>query len=149
MVSVEYSEAIVEVLDILNHSEEEIIEKIPKKLIDFFEENKSNTYKSNLDHNKTLEQMNLKKKTRAIITMIYVNYLCDNNERKYIEKILQQNEIKYQEELKKKYNVNNLFRERKQEEIDDVNENETAMLEYKKSTFKKIIMKIKKLFKKN
>ena len=32
MISVEYSEAIVEVLDILNHSDDNIIEKIPKKI---------------------------------------------------------------------------------------------------------------------
>ena len=30
MISVEYSEAIVEVLDILNHSDDNIIEKYPK-----------------------------------------------------------------------------------------------------------------------
>ena len=40
MVSTEYSEAIVEVLDILHYSEDDIIEKIPKKLIEFWERNK-------------------------------------------------------------------------------------------------------------
>ena len=45
MVSTEYSEAIVEVLDILHYSEDDIIEKIPKKLIEFWERNKSTTYK--------------------------------------------------------------------------------------------------------
>ena len=52
MVSVEYSEAIVEVLEILEYSDDNIIEKIPKSLIEFWQRNKSQTYTPNLDHNK-------------------------------------------------------------------------------------------------
>ena len=51
MANIEYSEAIVEVLEILEYSDDNILEKIPKKLIKFWERNKSKTYKPNLDHN--------------------------------------------------------------------------------------------------
>ena len=60
MVSTEYSEAIVEVLDILQYSDDYIIERIPKKLIEFWERNKSTTYKPNLDHSKPINEMKLK-----------------------------------------------------------------------------------------
>ena len=81
MVSIEYSEAIVEVLEILQYSDDNIIEKIPKKLIEFWKRNKSTTYKPNLDHSKSINEMDLKKKTKSIISMIYLNYLCDDEEK--------------------------------------------------------------------
>lgn len=49
MVSVAYSEAAVEVLDILKHTREEDVNKIPKKFIEFLENNKSKTYIADLD----------------------------------------------------------------------------------------------------
>ena len=77
MISVEYSEAISEVLDILENSDDTISKKIPNKLIEFWQRNKSTTYKPNLDHSKTINEMKLKEKTKDIITMIYLNYLYD------------------------------------------------------------------------
>ncbi len=103
MVSIEYSEAIVEVLEILQYSDDNIIEKIPKKLIEFWQRNKSTTYKPNLDHSKSINEMNLKKKTKSIISMIYLNYLCDNEEKNNIELILKDNEEKYQQ------NISNIY----------------------------------------
>ena len=88
MVSAEYSEAISEVLDILQNSDESIVKRIPRKLIEFLEKNKSSTYIPNLDHNKTINEMDLKDKTRDIITMIYLQYLCDTDEKKGIKKVL-------------------------------------------------------------
>ena len=41
MVSEEYSEAVVEVLDIIEHTRKTDVEKIPKKLLNFFESVKS------------------------------------------------------------------------------------------------------------
>ena len=38
MVSVEYKEAITEVLDILYNSDEDLLGRVPKKLIDFWGE---------------------------------------------------------------------------------------------------------------
>ena len=57
MVSIEYSEAIVEVLEILEYSDDSIIEKIPKELIEFWQRNKSTTYKPKLDHDKSINEI--------------------------------------------------------------------------------------------
>ena len=113
MVSVEYSEAIVEVLEILENSDENIYKKVPNKLIEFWQRNKSTTYKPNLDHNKSLNEMNLKQKTKDIITMIYLNYLCGENEKETIINTLKKNEENYQIMLREKYNPDNLFKNRK------------------------------------
>lgn len=97
----EYKEAIAETLDILYNSDKYIINKIPKKLIDFFEENKSQTYKSNLDYNQEITEMNLKPKTKSIISMLYLNYICDKDEKIKLRKKMEQNEKVYQEILSK------------------------------------------------
>ncbi len=102
MINNEYREAIVEVLDILQHSEKNIIEKIPKKLIEFWEKNKSDTYNPDLDHSKSIDEMNLKNKTKSIITMIYLNYLCEGIEKQKIKLILKNNESQYQKSIKRK-----------------------------------------------
>ena len=148
MVSIEYSEAIVEVLEILQYSDDNIIKKIPKKLIEFWQRNKSTTYKPNLDHSKSINEMDLKKKTKSIISMIYLNYLCDDEEKNNIKLILKDNEEKYQQKLREKYNPDNIFKKynQKQEVAENVVATNMAMVEYKELIFKKIINTIKRFF---
>lgn len=145
MVSVEYSEAIVEVLDILQYSDENIIEKIPKELISFWQRNKSITYKPNLDHSKSINEMELKEKTKSIITMVYLKYLCDDTEKSNINLILKENEEKYQQQLREKYNP---FKNHSQEQkvVENTVANNVAIIEYKETIFKKIINIIKRFF---
>ena len=147
MVSVEYSEAIVEVLDILDNSEDSIVEKIPKKLIEFWQKNKSTTYKPNLDHSKSLKDMELKSKTKSLITMIYLNYLCDASEKDKIKLILKKNEEKYRQELKEIYNTDNIFKKDVLEEVvkENVSESNVQIAEYKDTMFKRIMNKIKSI----
>lgn len=148
MLSIEYSEAIVEVLEILQYSDDNIIEKIPKKLIEFWQRNKSTTYKPNLDHSKSINEMDLKKKTKSIISMIYLNYLCNDEEKNNIKLILKDNEEKYQQELGEKYNADNIFKKynQKQKVTENVVATNMAMVEYKEPIFKKIINIIKRFF---
>ena len=138
----EYKEAIAETLDILYNSDKYIINKIPKKLIDFFEENKSQTYKSNLDYNQEITEINLKPKTKSIISMLYLNYICDKDEKIKLRKKMEQNEKVYQEILSKKYSTKNFFSKNKKIK----NNNETDMIKTEESNFKKILIKIKKIF---
>ncbi len=148
MVSIEYSEAIVEVLEILQYSDDNIIEKIPKKLIEFWQKNKSTTYKPKLDHNKSINEMDLKKKTKSIISMIYLNYLCDDEEKNNIRLILKDNEEKYQQELIEKYNPDIILKKynQKQELAENVVATNMSMVEYREPIFKKFINIIKRFF---
>jgi len=142
MVSVEYREAIVEILDILDNSDEEIYEKIPSELIEFWKKNKSDTYKPKLDHSKPLNQMELKEKTKAIIGMIYLNYLCDTKEKEEIRKIIMDNEKEYQSKLREKYNPENIFREKDFNKSEDENK---KLIKYEETIIgkiKRLIMKI-------
>ena len=147
MISVEYSEAIVEVLDILDNSDDTICKKIPDKLIEFWQRNKSSTYKPNLDHNKPLNEMELKEKTKDIITMIYLNYLCDENEKEITLNTLRKNEENYQLMIRKRYNPDNIFKNRKIEEAEiKKTTNTKSVIKYKKTIFVKIINSIKAFF---
>lgn len=141
MVSISYSEAAVEVLDILNNTEREYVEKIPKSFLDFLENNKSKTYKSEIDHTKEIKDMNLKSKTHAILGLIYLKYWADEEEKIRFEQKIKQNEKIYQEELDKKYNYKKLFKQK-----DSIMPNELP-IEIKQNSFlQKIISKIKNIF---
>ena len=74
MLDIEYRNAISEILEILKYTDKELVDKIPKSLLNFWQRNKSKTYEPKLNHNKELSQMNLLPKTRAIIAMLYTQY---------------------------------------------------------------------------
>ena len=141
MVSISYSEAAVEVLDILEHTIEEEVNKIPKKFIEFLEENKSKTYISKLDHTKEIKDMELKPETEAILGLIYMKYWANEEEKEKFKEKIKTNEKLYQEKLRKEYNVEKLFKPKESTE-------ETKLsIEVKQKTFlQKIIDKIKNIF---
>ena len=145
MVSVEYSEAAVEVLGILEYLEDIDKNKIPNEIIEFLENNKSNTYNPEINYGDEIENLNLKQKTRQILAGIYIDYLSSEEEKKeYINK-LKQNEIKNQEILKEKYNIDDIF---KKNEISKEQVVELTIVKEEK-WFIKIINRIKEIFKLN
>lgn len=142
MINTEYREAIAQVLDILNYTNKEDVEKIPKKFINFLEENASETYETNLDHSKPIEEMNLKPKTQAILGLIYMRYWADEQGKEEFKKKIKDNEIKYQENAREKYNPDNIFAK---EDI-KVTEETQMIVTQKETLWEKIINKIKKIF---
>ena len=109
MMNQEYSIAISETLEILNHTKKEDINKIPSKFLEFLQNNASKTYISLLDFSKELREMNLNPKTIGILSIVNKKYWCNDEERKVFEEKLKQNEINYQKDLTEKYNVNELI----------------------------------------
>lgn len=151
MVSKEYSEAIAETLDILEHTDKNDVNKISNKFMDFLKENTSKTYKSNLDYTKRIQDMNLKEKTIGILSVINKKYWCNEEERKDFELKLRENEIEYQNKLMEKYNPNNMFNNKNTtpKYLDKEYFEEKSFIEYKEKSFlRKILEKIKNLFRK-
>ena len=148
MIDVAYSEAATEVLTILEHTEIEEVNKIPKNFIKFLKENSSKTYKTDFDFSKPINELNLKQKTQSILAIIYLKYWANEEEKKAFKKRINENEEKYQQELKKQYSTDNLFKTKKG--IIENFENQTQknlMPEVKKENFiQKIINKMKKIF---
>lgn len=150
MVTKELSEAAVEFNHILDNSSQEIIDKIPQKFIKFMRDIASTTYEFNYDKSKKLNEQDIKPETRGLISLVYQDYICSENEKKdYILKC-KNYEIKKEEELREKYNPDNVFKNRKklQNTMDNEVVKENAIIEYKEKNFiQKIFDKIKQLFK--
>lgn len=130
-----------EVLTVLSNCGEEIIKKIPKRLIRELANCAADTeHTTILNPNKKLTQQDILEESKDLIALILYSYVADGNEKKKIEQIWDNNEKKYQEELQEKYNEENLFKKRKD------NNNETvSLVEYKKENkFMQIINKILK-----
>ena len=131
-------DAYVEVLGILDLLDEEQKNRIPKKLKEFLKNNKNQDYQVNIDSNIPLEEQNLLQETVDILAMLKLNYWCTNEkEKEGLLNLLNENEKKYQEELRKKYNPNNLFKDKESKRVIYTNE-ELSIVKYKESIFKRI-----------
>ena len=146
MVSVKNANAMAEVIYYLKGIRKEDINKIPKKLLQYLNDNASKEYKCNFDYNKPLKELNLLDESRGIIGMICYNYWCvdEFQKKQYLDR-LNINEIRYQEILREKYNPDNIFKN-KNEKIIENSGTTTEMIEYKENIFKKLIIKIKSFF---
>ena len=146
MVNIKDANAMAEVIYYLKGIRKEDINKIPKKLLQYLNDNASKEYKCNFDYNKPLKELNLHDEARGIIGMICYNYWCvdEIQKKQYIDR-LNINEIKYQEILHEKYNPDNLFKNKNEKIIED-SVTTTELIEYKENIFKKLIIKIKRFF---
>ena len=150
MIDIRLSEAITEVLEILKKADNTYMEKLPEKFKKFLNDNKSTSYIPEIDFSKELKDLKIRKETKELLGIMYLNYWSNDEEKKEYVKLLSENEKKYQEELTEKYNPDNLFK--KTAKQDDINEqvvtNEVAIIKYEESLLKKIWNKILSIFKK-
>ena len=152
MVNERYSIAMAETLHYLKGISEEDIKKIPNKFMEFLKLNSSKNYECNFDYTKPLNELKLKDETRGLISMICLNYWCETEEQKNnFIKHLNANENKYQEELQKKYSVDNLFKNNEtfsNNEVvkENINQNNLPIEIKKRNIFKRILDYILKKF---
>lgn len=138
------SEIYVDISIIIGMMPTEMKSKISNSFIDFIENNKSNTYVSNINPKIPLREQNIRKETKEMLGIIYRDYLCSNEER--IDLIQEENEelAKLELEKRKLYNPDDIFKKKDLKE--NIIKKEVGMIEYKESIIKKIITKIKNLF---
>ena len=96
-----YREAFTEVNEILKYLSEDLLKKIPKEFIDNIKENMSTSYVLKYDNTKGINEQNLKQETRAILSVIYRDYICDEETKKEI--IQKDRKEWYELEKKKQY----------------------------------------------
>ena len=148
MKNIEYSNSLYQINEILKYMEPNLKARIPKKFISYFENNKSQEYSWTIDKSQPLEKQDLLPTTKEILTVLYKEFICDDIEKIELEKTLSNNEIKYQEKLREKYNPDNIFEDRKSNPKTEQIENENTSIAYKESFFSKLINKIKLIFSK-
>lgn len=146
MIGVKSQNAMAEVLWYLKGIKEEDIDKIPEDIINYIKQNASREYKCAFDYNRPLKELDLLDETKGIIAILCYKYWCITKEQKemYIKK-LKINEKNYQIKMNEKYNPNNLFKNNNQKRQN--NENNTEMVEYKESILRRIVIKIKNMWK--
>jgi len=148
MITNEFKEAAKEIDEILRYLPQEQVEKIPVKLREFFSKVKKEEYVSKIDPYKLLDEQELLPKTEILLTVLYRNYWCSEEERVELDKILIENDKKYEEELREKYNPDNIFKKKdKDEEINEVEETSLEVYD-NRMWYKKAFKFIKSIFKK-
>ena len=138
------SEVYVDISIIINMMPIEMKEKISKSFINFIEKNKSNNYVSNINPKIPIREQNIRKETKEMLGIIYRDYLCSNEERNKLLKQEEQEIKQYEEELRQKYDPNDIFKNKQKEYNYEKEKANVAMVEYKKET---LIEKILKFFK--
>lgn len=148
MVNERYSIAMAETLHYLKGISQEDINKIPNKFMEFLKVNADQNYKCDFDYTKSLKELNLSNETRGLISMICLNYWCETEEQKSnFRKHLSENETRYQEELKKKYNIDNIFKKKEPiQKVESIDTNKLPIYVEQPNIIKRIFNHIIKFF---
>lgn len=73
----EYRKALTELEIILKYGNIQNLNKLPTKLTNFIKNNKDNTYNPDFDKNIPIYQLNLKKDTKILLSLLYRKYWCN------------------------------------------------------------------------
>ncbi len=148
MTNDKYAKAYTEVLEILRYLPRNEYNKIAIERIKFFEANKDISYKFKIDPDMPLDKQNISIEANSIIIVLFRDYFATENQKEKLNVILKQNEYKYQEDIRNKYNPDNIFKDRKNKNL-NVIENTNLPIEVKENNFfTKFITYIKNLFRK-
>lgn len=87
--------------------------KVPDDIRKYFKKEKNKNYNKMIDINQPIKDQNLMDETLAIIAMLNLKYWCDDEEeKKRLINIYLENERKIRDELKEKYDIERVFKER-------------------------------------
>lgn len=122
--------------------------KVPESIRKYFKKEKSKNYNKIIDVNQPIKDQNFKDETLAIIAMLNLKYWCDDEEeKKRLMTIYSENEKKYQNELKEKYDIEKIFKERNNKKSENYQEKNVPEIK-KESLWDKLKNMILKMFKK-
>lgn len=124
---------------------EDIKQKIPQNLRRIFKEEKDKNYVKKIAQNIPIKKQNLLEETLAIIAMLNLDYICeDEDEKERLREVYENNEKKYQKLFQMDFNDNEIFGK-----IDYNKKQEKNIVIIKKQTmFQKLVSKVKSIFNK-
>ena len=147
----DYSKVFTEVDEIFKHLPEDMLKKIPAKLKKEVAENKNDEYQFKYDRRRKLMNQQIFSQTKDFISLIYIIYICNKEEKREMLEICRNSEKAVEEQKKKDYE------EAVKKQVEDTEDKggdtkdkkaKTALTVEKKDWFKKLIEKIKNFFKK-
>ena len=97
-----------------------------------------------------IKDLKLRKETKGLLSLIYLSYLSNEEEKVEFNNILKDNNVRFQQKLMEETDIYKVFNKRKNNNIQEKEEfdnNNVNMIEYKKENiFKKILNKIISFF---
>lgn len=138
------NDAYAEVYDIILHMEMSLRKKIPYKFIEVIKENRNINYNINIDYRKSIIQQNILYDTKVILSVIYRDFLVDNETKLHLKK-------KDQLTIEEKYSYNDIFNKNKiaKPKIDSSPKQEKSLIEIKhKKWYEKLFSFFRNMFKK-
>ena len=142
MVTTEYKIAYSEILEILKHISKKEQEKVPSNMIKMFKANASENSNFAYNPKKTLQEQNVSEIAISIIAILYRDYWATKEQRQKILNYQNREREKYKAE---KYDVNNIFKKKKEIKPTIANAEEYPVVVKKQNFIQRIIGKIKKL----
>ena len=137
-----------EVLEVLKNMAKDEVDKVPKEMIEMFEECSNKEHKFKYDFSKRMDEQDFLEDTKLILAILYRDYWATPEKRKELLTKDKYNREKVEIEKRIKYSPDTIFEKRKNKDI-DIKENESMeMIEKKESFFSKLFNKIKNIFKK-
>ena len=144
-----YEDAYAEVIEVLNYIPMNEYKKIPKKYIEFMEENCSENCSFVYNIALPFDKQNISNTAKNILGMLFRLFIIDQSKKEELNN--KEQERKKQEKLEKyiKYNPDNLFRNKNEpsQAIEEKATEQVALVECKDSVLKRIVKKILSLFK--
>lgn len=141
------SKAYKEVYEILKHIPKRELEKVPESLKKFFERNMDKDYEYKLNNIKDLKSQEMQKETKVILSILYRDYWATPEEKEEIIKRDARQIKDREEQLRKMYDMDNIFAKRaKEEEIQRELANKkqgTDIVKYEENFFKRVLSKVR------
>ncbi len=146
----DYADLAAEMNILLRYIDDELVEKIPQKIIEFFQDIASPHFKSRIDPRLPLDQQLLLPSTEAMLTLLYRQYWCTDEEREELDHLLLEGEEARVEQDQATFD--NIFQKIESNEVDFVNESDNLPIEVQENTImdriRSILDALTELFKK-
>ena len=102
--------AYAEVDYIINHINERYREKVPQKMLKFFEDFKDPNYQVKINPYKPLQEQGLQRYALEIVALLHLKYWCEDEARKQeLYGLMARNQEKLNMQMRQKYSVEKLF----------------------------------------
>lgn len=145
--NVQYMEAFAEIDVIFKLMPKELLDRIPLSFRNLISNKKLVNYKMNIKTDIPIEKQELKKETKAILSLIYRTYIVSPEEKEKLKLEDTQELKRIEKEIREKYNPDNIF---KKKNANIVLENEISQLPINYSNLKwyqRLYNKMLKVFK--
>ena len=146
-----YPKAYKEVLEVLKYVPQESVDKIPEEMLNMFKIKMDKTWNFEVDITKPFEEQELLDETKAIFANIFREYWATPYQKERIEAREKYELKKIEDEKRKKYNPDDIFKNNKVQEVkvkpQEIEKNLPVEVK-RENFFERLVNFIKKLFNK-